>query len=110
MFSMWSSVDGQEHPGSTPPDVAPCSAKASKATQRRKPGSPPRAAPALSAPHAPAGGAAGEERTPVLEWREAVVVPPGESVHALQPQQLRAPRLWWPLHLGDQARDGRARP
>ncbi len=46
----------------------------------------------------------------MLEWREAVVVPPGESVHALQPQQLRAPRLWWPLHLGDQARDGRARP
>jgi len=46
----------------------------------------------------------------VLEWREAVVVPPGESVHALQPQQLRAPRLWWPLHLGDHARDGRARP
>ncbi len=69
------------------------------------------ARPPHSAPRALAGGAAGEERAraPVLEWREAVVVPPGESVHALQPQQLRSPRLWWPLHLGDQARDGRAR-
>lgn len=40
----------------------------------------------------------------MLEWRENVTAPPGESVHTLQLQQLSSPRLWWPLHLGGQVR------
>ncbi|KAK9831543.1 hypothetical protein WJX81_007476 [Elliptochloris bilobata] len=40
---------------------------------------------------------------PLLQWREDVVVPPGSTLHTLRPQLLASPRVWWPLHLGDQA-------
>ena len=40
----------------------------------------------------------------MLEWREDAVVPQGRSLHSLRAQLLNAPRVWWPLHLGDQAR------
>lgn len=40
----------------------------------------------------------------MLEWREDVMVPAGQSLHALRPQLFKSPNVWWPLHLGAQAR------
>ena len=31
-------------------------------------------------------------------------MPGGQSVHALRLQLLKSPKVWWPLHLGNQAR------
>ena len=40
----------------------------------------------------------------MLEWREDVVAPAGQSMHTLRPQLFKSPKVWWPLHLGNQAR------
>lgn len=38
----------------------------------------------------------------VLQWTEEITVAPGSTVYQLQPQLMKTPKLWWPIHLGDQ--------